>query len=79
MVHIMYAVICLIVAFATPVVPQGLDFTLHICTSPGNCLPEQTILIADYSNVCEDQITCDEVQEHFHSFQFQFCVNIVTN
>ena len=79
MVHIMYAVICLIVAFATPVVPQGLDFTLYICTNPGNCQPEEIILIADYYYVCEDPITCNEVQKHSHPFYFKFYMNILTN
>ncbi|XP_046446265.1 probable 1,4-beta-D-glucan cellobiohydrolase B isoform X3 [Daphnia pulex] len=60
MLHIISLIICLMVAIAVPVTPQGLDFTLYICTSPGNCQPEQTRFLADWNLVCEDQVTCNE-------------------
>jgi hypothetical protein len=56
---------CFLVAIVVPVAPQGLDFTLYICTSLGNCQPEQTKLLADYYYVCEDQVTCNEVLQSF--------------
>jgi hypothetical protein len=53
------------VAIAVPVTPQGLDFTLYMCTTPGNCQPEQTRFLADWNLVCEDQVTCNEVLQSF--------------
>lgn len=66
-----------IVSLAAPIAPQGLDFTLYTCTSPGNCQPEQTILLADYFYVCEDPITCNKVQENFHSFIIHFNLKFI--
>ena len=40
---------------------QGLNFNLYVCSSPGNCQAEPTLLVADYSYSCADQVDCTEV------------------
>ena len=57
---------------------SGLDFNLYICTSPGNCTPEATTLVADYYYSCSDQVSCDQVTLTLQ-FKFHFCTSLFTN
>lgn len=42
---------------------RGLDFTIQICTSRGNCQPENVGLVMDYSYFCADPTACYVVNQ----------------